>query len=266
MSRLLKVATWNVNSIRSRLERLILFLRRSSVDILCLQELKCTEEQFPWSELSAEGYQSFIFGQKSYNGVAILVKNQWQVDGVSKGFLGGEDLGARYIEIILGKLRIGSVYAVNGQEVGSIAYQNKLLWFKKLQEYLVALNPTESHFILSGDFNVAPTEMDVYSPNNWEGERILVSTEERRAMQQLFNLGFIDSLREHHKKEKIFSWWDYRQLSFPMNKGLRIDLILNTLPMHALCKSHFIDREERKGSKPSDHAPVIAEFDYQILT
>lgn len=255
---MLKVATWNVNSIGVRQERLLAFLAREQPDVLCLQELKCLDEKFPTEAVKSAGYHTVTHGQKTYNGVAILSK--LEPEAVIRGF-GDEvdDPAARFITARVSGVTVMSAYIPNGQEVGSDKYFYKLEWLQRLRGYLDRCHKRDEPLLLTGDFNVAPDDLDVHDPNAWRG-KILCSEAERAALRAVMDFGLTDSFRDKHPGEKVFSWWDYRMLGFPKNLGLRIDLILASGPMAARCQDVRIDRNERKGDKPSDHAPVIGEF------
>ena len=252
------VVTWNVNSINARLDRLLAFLKRESPDYLCLQELKCMDDKYPYEAIQACGYESVVFGQKAYNGVAILAKKPLKV--CARNFSdNNEDQSARFIAITEGDLTIMCAYVPNGQAVGSEKYAYKLDWLARAKQYIQTQHKQSEKIVFVGDFNIAPDDRDVYDPVAWL-EQIHCSYKEREALKSLVSFGFIDTLRIHHDEAKIFSWWDYRELSFVQNKGLRIDLIYATPPMAMRCTGVRVDRDERKGDKPSDHAPVIATF------
>ncbi len=253
-----KIVTWNVNSINARLDRLLAFLGRESPDYLCLQELKCTEDNYPFEAITKVGYQSAVFGQKTYNGVAILTKKPVTVSAKNFGD-GHSDDSARFLSVESDGLTVISAYIPNGQSVGSEKYLYKLEWLSRAKQFLEQNYKQSDKIVLVGDFNVAPDDRDVHDPRAWY-EQILCSTKERQALAALVSFGFVDTLRMHHGDEKIFTWWDYRELSFVKNKGLRIDMIYATPSMAMRCTSVRVDRDERKGEKPSDHAPVIAEF------
>ena len=250
----MKVATWNVNSIRTRLERALRWLEREAPDVLCLQELKYTEENFPFESLSEAGYTSVVHGQKTYNGVAILSRTE--PSDVERGFGDGvEDEQARMISARVAGVRILSLYVPNGSEVGSEKYAYKLEWLQRLREYLErACQPSEP-LLLCGDFNVAPDDLDVAQPENWN-ETVLCHSEVRAALARILDWGLVDSFRQRHPQEVAYTWWDYRNLGFPRNEGLRIDHILTTEPLSRRCVDVVIDRNERKGKQPSDHAPL----------
>ncbi len=253
----MRVASWNINSLRKRQDRLFTWLEANKPDIVCLQETKCPDEQFPVLALQAAGYHSVYHGEKSYNGVAILSKNESRDVRPS---LCDEvvDPQARIIAATVSNIRVFSVYAPNGRAVGSPAYDYKINWYGRLR---ACLSKEESaDLIVCGDFNVAPEDVDVHDPELWRGA-IMCSNGERTAFRQLCEGSLKDTLRLHHKEGGLFSWWDYRMLSFPKNRGLRIDAILASKSLARRCTAAGIDREMRKGKEPSDHAPVWAEFD-----
>ncbi len=253
----MRVASWNINSLRKRQDRLFAWLEATKPDIVCLQETKCPDEQFPVLALQAAGYHSVYHGEKSYNGVAILSKNESRDVRPS---LCDEvvDPQARVIAATVSNIQVFSVYAPNGRAVGSPAYDYKINWYGRLR---ACLSKEESaDLIVCGDFNVAPEDVDVHDPELWRGA-IMCSNGERTAFRQLCEGSLKDTLRLHHKEGGLFSWWDYRMLSFPKNRGLRIDMILAGKSLARRCTAAGIDREMRKGKEPSDHAPVWAEFD-----
>ncbi len=253
----MKIASWNINSLRKREERLLLWLHESGPDVVCLQETKCTDEQFPAAALRDAGYAAVFHGQKSYNGVAILAKEEPRQ--VQMGFCDGvEDAQARIIAATVGDVRVISVYVPNGQAVGSPAYQYKMEWYRRLTSCLRKESALE-RVMVCGDFNVAPNDEDVHDPALWRGA-IMCSEDERAAFRALVDLGMADTLRLHHPEAGIFSWWDYRMLAFPKNRGLRIDAILAGSELTEKCTDAGVARDMRKGKEPSDHAPVWAEF------
>lgn len=254
----LKIASWNINSLRKRQERLLLWLHETNPDIVCLQETKCTDEQFPAESLREAGYAAVFQGQKSYNGVAILAKEEPRE--VRMGFCDEiADDQARVIAAYVGNVRVLSIYAPNGQAVGSPAYLYKLDWYERLTKYLRDREESLERLILCGDFNVAPADEDVHDPALWRGA-IMCSEKERAVFRAVCAAGLTDTLRLHHPESGIFSWWDYRMLSFPKNRGLRIDAILAGSELAMKCSDAGVAREMRKGKDPSDHAPVWAEF------
>ena len=250
----MKVATWNVNSIRTRLDRALRWLEKEAPDVLCLQELKTRDETFPFEPLRQAGYHAAVYGQKTYNGVAILSRSEAQE--VERGFGDGvDDPQARFISARVQGLRVISVYVPNGSEVGSEKYAYKLDWMRRLVDYLERSRDRSEELLLCGDFNVAPDDSDVAQPEQWK-ESVLCHPEMRAALQRIFDWGLVDSFRKHHPQGGVYTWWDYRNLGFPRNNGLRIDHILATEALSRRCVSAAVDRDERKGKQPSDHAPL----------
>ncbi len=253
----MKVVSWNINSLRRRQDRFLAWLETTQPDIVCLQETKCTDEQFPVLDLKAAGYYSAFHGQKSYNGVAIISKTE--VNDVRAAMCDEEDdPQARVIAATIAGVRVYSIYAPNGQAVGSPAYDYKMKWYGRLRNCLQRETRREP-LLVCGDFNVAPKDEDVYDPALWRGA-IMCSDGERQAFEELCGIGLVDTLRLHHPETGLFSWWDYRMLSFPKNRGLRIDAVLTSKSLAKKCIATGIDREMRKGKEPSDHAPIWAEF------
>ncbi len=255
----MKIATWNVNSIRSRLERLLNWLKKMQPDVVCLQEIKVMDEAFPYEPLREAGYYAAVFGQKTYNGVAILARDE--PTNVDHG-LGDdvEDPQARLSAADVTGVRVISAYIPNGQAVGSDKYEYKLAWMGRLRRYLEDRHDPTEPLVLCGDFNVACDDLDVANPEKWAGS-VLCHHTVRDAFEQVRQWGLTDVIRQQHPDGRMYSWWDYRMLAFPKNDGLRIDHILATEPLARCCTSAEIDRDERKGQKPSDHAPVIAAFE-----
>jgi len=253
----MKIVSWNINSLRRRQDRLFAWLEATKPDIVCLQETKCSDDQFPALALQAVGYHSVYHGEKSYNGVAILSRNE--VRDIRPSLCDEViDPQARVVAVTINRLRVYSIYAPNGQAIGSPAYNYKLLWYQRLRNCLSKEQTTA--LVVCGDFNVAPEDVDVHDPGLWRGA-IMCSDGERLAFRQLCEAGFRDTLRLHHKEGGLFSWWDYRMLAFPKNRGLRIDAILASKHLAKTCTAAGIDREMRKGKEASDHAPVWAEFE-----
>ena len=254
----MKIATWNVNSIRARQQRLTDWLAAAQPDVLCLQELKCTDAEFPALELKAAGYHSACHGQRSYNGVAIVSK--YPLAELVRG-LGDElDTHSRLIAATAGPVRIISAYAPNGQAVDSAAFEYKLQWYERLRRFLDARFDPRQPLVLAGDFNVAPEPRDVHDPRLWEGQTMF-TLKEREALKRVVDFGLVDTFRLHHPEDGRFSWWDYRMLAFAKNRGLRIDQLYATAPLAEKCSAADIDRDARKGTQPSDHAPVWAQFE-----
>ena len=254
----MRVVSWNINSLRKRQERLLNWLTSTQPDVVCLQETKCTDEQFPALDLKAAGYEAAFHGQKSYNGVAILSKIEPKE--VRRALCDEEeDPQARVIAATIGGVRVYSIYAPNGQAVGSPAYDYKMRWYDRLRNCLQR-ESSDQQLVVCGDFNVAPRDEDIYDPDLWRGA-IMCSEGERKAFDDLCAIGLVDTLRLHHPETGLFSWWDYRMLSFPKNRGLRIDAILASKSLASRCRAAGIEREMRKGKEPSDHAPVWAAFE-----
>jgi exodeoxyribonuclease-3 len=255
----MKIATWNVNSIRKRLDRVTAWLAEHQPDVLCIQETKVEDPLFPRAELEAAGYQTLYHGQKTYNGVALLGREPLR--NPIKGFGdGGDDGQARFLVAEVGELRVGSVYVPNGQAVGSEKFRYKLAWLARWRRWLSTHGDPTAPLVLCGDFNVAPDDRDVHDPVAWK-DQVLCHPDERAALAEICTWGLSDTFRLHNQDAGHYTWWDYRQLGFPKNLGLRIDFILCSAPLAARCRSVTIDRNARKGKEPSDHAPVIAEFE-----
>ena len=254
----MQIATWNVNSLRVRIDHLRQWLADHPVDLFALQELKLTDEQFPHEDIRALGYAAATFGQKTYNGVAILAREP--PSDVVTGIPEDDDLQRRVIAASIRGLRIVNVYVPNGQSVGSEKYGYKLAWLERLRGYLAAQLTRHARLLVVGDFNIAPEDRDVHDPAAWEGS-VHVSPPEREALARIMALGFTDLFRRFEQPEKTFSWWDYRMGAFRRNHGLRIDLMLASPELTAACTGCAIDRSTRAWERPSDHAPVMAAFD-----
>jgi exodeoxyribonuclease-3 len=255
----MKIATWNVNSIRSRLERVVNWTERVQPDVMCFQEIKTVEDNFPTGEFEKLGYQAAVYGQKSYNGVAILSKDK-PGDALRGMEDDSDDPQARLIAASVRGIRIINCYFPNGGTVGSDKWEFKLEWMKRLRRYLDRHHSPDEKLVLCGDTNVAVDEKDVANPEKW-ADSVLCAEPARRALSDISDWGLVDVFRQKHPDGGIYSWWDYRQLSFPKNDGLRLDYVFATEELAQLCASAEIDRNERKGSKPSDHAPVVVEFE-----
>lgn len=253
----MRLATWNVNSLKVRLPQVLDWLAANPVDVLCLQETKQQDEDFPQAELEAAGYRSVYSGQKTYNGVAIL--SRVPVSDVQMGIPGFADEQKRVIAATCGGIRIVNVYIPNGQSIDSDKYQYKLGWLAALHDWLQQELVRHPKLALLGDYNIAPEDRDVHDPKAWEGN-VLVSEPEREQFRRLVALGLRDSFRLFEQEEKSFSWWDYRMMGFRRNHGLRIDHILISEPLVAQCKSCVIDKAPRKLERPSDHTPVVVEI------
>ena len=253
----MKIATWNVNSLKVRLPQVLDWLAANESDVLCLQETKLTDENFPADEITAAGYHVVFSGQKTYNGVAII--STAEASDVITDVPGLDDPQRRILGVTINGVRILNLYVVNGQEVGSEKFAHKLHWLEKVRDYIAGQLKLHDHFVTVGDFNIAPDDRDVHDPEAWH-ERILCSTPERQALQRIVGLGLCDVFRKFPQEENSFSWWDYRAAGFRRNMGLRIDLILASQALAEHCISCTIDKEPRSLERPSDHAPVIAEF------
>lgn len=254
----MKLATWNINSLKVRLSHVTDWLAANQPDVLCLQETKVTDDKFPSAELRAAGYQSVFCGQPSYNGVAILSK--LPATDVVCAIPNHPDEQKRVIAATADGVRIVCAYIPNGQTVDSPKYQYKLQWLTALNAWLMFELGRHPKLALLGDYNIAPEDRDVCDPAGWEGN-VMVSPAERRAFHDLLDLGLTDSFRMFEQPEKSYTWWDYRMLGFQRNQGLRIDHILLTPELAAACRSCVIDRAARKQERPSDHAPVMAEIE-----
>lgn len=251
LDRGMTITTWNVNSVRARLERMLLWLDAHEPDVLCLQELKCVEDEVPHAELARRGYQVAAYGQKTYNGV--LIASRAPMSDVQKAIPWPEDPQARGISAVINGIRIVNLYVVNGQEVGSEKYAYKLEWLGRLRDRL-GEHAGES-MVVCGDYNIAPDDRDVHDPAYWNG-KILCSDAERTAFTSLLGLGLTDAYRARHAEGGRFSWWDYRGNGFERNLGLRIDHHLVTADVLARTTEVSIDTEERSRANASDHAPV----------
>jgi exodeoxyribonuclease-3 len=253
----MKIATWNVNSLKVRLPQVLDWLAVADPDVLCLQETKLTDENFPADAIESAGYHVVYSGQKTYNGVAIISKGN--IGDVVTDIPGLDDPQRRILGASIGGVRILNLYVVNGQEVGSVKFEYKLQWLRKVADYIQDQLKSHERFVTLGDFNIAPEDRDVYDPKAWH-EHILCSTPERQALQGIIDLGLTDVFRHFDQEEGSFSWWDYRAAAFRRNMGLRIDLILASKALTDTCTVCTIDREPRRQERPSDHAPVLAEF------
>lgn len=251
----MKIACWNINSLKVRLPHVLQWLKDHPVDVLCLQETKLTDDKFPIAEIEAAGYNVVFSGQKTYNGVAILARHP--ISEVVKNNPFFDDEQQRLLTATVQNTRIICAYMPNGQAPDSDKFQYKLAWLTALQTWLVEQHKNYPDLALLGDFNIAPEDRDVHNPAAWEGQN-LVSPQERAAYQAMLALPLVDSFRLFDQAEKSYSWWDYRALGFQLNKGLRIDHILLSPSLAARCQSCVIDRATRKWEQPSDHAPVIA--------
>jgi exodeoxyribonuclease III len=252
------IATWNINSVRARKERLLAWLEQRRPDVLCLQETKVVDAEFPALDLEKVGYRAVCFGQKTYNGVAILSRHE--IAEVSFGLGDGvDDPQCRLLSARIAGVRVVSAYVPNGGEVDSDKYAYKLAWLSRLRAWLGRVSAASEPLALCGDFNVAPRDEDVADPQAWQ-QSVLCHPTARQALVEVMAWGLGDVFAAKHPEGGVYSWWDYRMLAFPRNQGLRLDLILATACLAARCDEAWIDREARKGKQPSDHAPVLASF------
>jgi exodeoxyribonuclease-3 len=253
----MKLATWNVNSLRARLPRVTAWLAANAPDVACLQETKVEDDAFPRAELEGLGYEIAFHGQRTYNGVAILSK-VGPIEHVARGFDDGvEDPAARFLAATVAGVRVACVYVPNGQAPGSDKFRYKLEWYARLRRWLERHASPGEPWAICGDYNVAPEDRDVQFPDKWR-DAIHCTADERAALANLRAWGVDDVFRRHVADGGHYSWWDYRQLAFPKNNGLRIDHVLATSALRSTAAS--IDRNERKGKEPSDHAPVVVEL------
>ena len=253
----MKIATWNVNSLNVRLPHVLDWLAAQEADVLALQETKLTDDKFPHAEIAAAGYEAAFAGQKTYNGVAILSREQPR--DVRTDIANLDDSDRRIMIATVGDVRVINLYVVNGQDVGSEKYEHKLRWLDAVTAHVAGELEASERVVVLGDFNIAPEDRDVHDPEQWR-ERILCSTPERHALARLLDTGLEDVFRRFQQPEGAFSWWDYRAGAFRRNIGLRIDLILASPGVAERCTASYIDKSPRKLKRPSDHTPVVAEF------
>lgn len=258
---MLKIATWNVNSLNVRLPHVLDWLNRVEPDIIALQETKVIDEKFPLSEIQASGYHAIFSGQKAYNGVALLSRQEGSEIITDLPHL--DDPQRRVLGVTYNKLQVLNVYVPNGAAVDSDKYQYKLNWLKHLQDYVRESLNHYPYLIVLGDFNIAYEDRDVHDPIAWEG-CVLVSPSERTALQNLLGLGLHDTFRLFEQTPESFSWWDYRASAFQCNHGVRIDLILASTSLSSYCTTCVIDKAPRRLERPSDHVPVMATFNISL--
>ncbi len=258
----MRIATWNVNSVTARLPRLLTWLESSGTDVLCVQETKCGEELFPADELRELGYESAVNADGRWNGVALV--SRIGLEEVVKGLPGGPDYAGvrepRAVSATCDGVRVWSVYVPNGREPGHDHYDYKLRWLAALKVAVAKDAAGERPFAVLGDFNIAPTDDDVWDPSFFEG-MTHVTASERAALELLRETGLLDVVPRPLKYDHPFTYWDYRQLCFPKNRGMRIDLVYGNEPFATSVKDSYVDREERKGKGASDHAPVVVDLD-----
>ena len=251
----MRLATWNVNSLKVRLPQVLQWLTENPVDALCLQETKLTDDKFPAAELAAAGYQAVWTGQKTYNGVAILSRHA--MSDIVKNNPRFADEQQRLIAATINGIRVVCAYFPNGQSLDSDKYQYKLRWLDALHDWLADELKAHEKLALLGDYNIAPEDRDVHDPAAWQGQ-VLVSEPERAVFRRLQDLGLKDAFRLFEQPEKLYSWWDYRMMAFRRNMGLRIDHILLSPARASQCTECVIDKIPRKWEQPSDHTPVVA--------
>ena len=260
---MLKIASWNVNSIRVRLPQILDWLTEHTPTMLALQETKTVDESFPVEDFQQAGYHSYYTGQKTFNGVAILSREPTEV--IATALPDWEDPQKRLLAVRQQNLCLVNVYVPMGTALDSPKYTYKLEWLQRLQEFLPTLYTTCPHLVLVGDINIAPADEDVHDPAAWEGG-VLVSAAERQAFQQLLGSGLKDCFRLFTQPPQTFTWWDYRANSYRRKRGLRIDHILARDHSSQHCSGCYTDENPRKSPRPSDHCPVVAEFDVRLLT
>jgi len=257
----MKIATWNINSLTVRLPQVLDWLAANPVDVLCLQELKLSDDKFPLQALEAAGYQCAVFGQKTYNGVAILSRTPAR--NIVKNIVGFTDEQSRVIaatvDMPAGEVRVVNGYFVNGQSPGSEKFEYKMKWLEGLHDWLRKELTEHPHLVLLGDFNITADDRDSYDPEGLR-ETIHHTSQERQHFQALIELGLTDAFRMFDQPEKSYSWWDYREFAFRRNRGLRIDHILVSEALKPLVRSCVIDKLPRKNERPSDHVPVVLEL------
>jgi len=253
----MRIVTWNVNSIRARLPRVLPWLEQHKPEVVCLQETKCLDEVFPREPIEELGYNIECYGQKTYNGVAILSKGR--LEDVERGLPGDpDDTEARVIAATAGDVRVIDAYVVNGREVGHPKYDYKLAWLGRLRDYAKAqLDAGYEKLVVTGDFNVTFDDRDVYDPEKWR-DKILCSAPEREALGGLVKLGLADAFRKFTDEGGHYTWWDFRTRGFQQGNGLRIDHFLMSPAALDTCTAVEVDKEARDGKGPSDHAPVVA--------
>jgi len=263
----MKIATWNVNSVKARLEPALAWLKAANPDTVCLQEIKCTDENFPAETFAALGYNCAVHGQKSYNGVAILSKRPIEdvTPRLPVGEGGGDDDDhARYLEAVVtgerGSLRVASIYAPNGNPIGTEKFTYKLAWLDRLKRHAGRLLALEEPVALMGDYNIIPEDKDVHDPKLWRGDA-LFQPESRAALRRIEHLGYTDAFRARHSEAGHYTFWDYQAGAWRRNNGIRIDHILLSPQAADRLKSCDIDKYVRAGDKPSDHVPVCCELD-----
>lgn len=258
----MKIASWNVNSLNVRLPQVEKWLSTEKPDILALQETKLPDERFPKENLERLGYEALYSGQKTYNGVALIIRAGLEVKDVLTDIPGLDDYQRRILAADINGIRVMNLYVVNGQEVGSDKYSYKMEWLRRVRDFIQSDMVNRNNYVVLGDFNIAPTDEDVHDPELWR-DKILCSKQERTALEEIISLGFVDTFRKFEQPDGSFSWWDYRAAGFRRNLGLRIDLILANQSLADNCTGSWVDRVPRAWERPSDHAPVVSQFDLE---
>jgi exodeoxyribonuclease-3 len=253
----MKIATWNINSLRVRLPHVQRWLEQTNVDVLAVQEIKMENSNFPQDAFTQLGYHCQVNGQKTYNGVAII--SRFAIEAVEMALPNFLDEQRRVIAATINNIRIINLYVPNGEAVDSPKYHYKLAWLQALHDYLIDQLKQHEKVVVLGDINIAPEDQDVHDPERWRGQ-VLFSESERHMLQKIIQIGFKDSFRLFPQAPKLFSWWDYRAVAFRRNAGLRIDHIFLNEKLAVACQSCVIDKEPRRWEQPSDHAPVVAEL------
>ena len=253
----MKIASWNVNSLKVRLPQVLDWMEHQRPDVLGLQETKLTDDKFPIEAIEEAGYRVAFAGQPTYNGVALIAREQ-PLDVITE-IPGFPDEQRRVIAGTIGRVRVINLYVVNGKEVGSDKYEYKLRWLEAVNRWIADELTRHDKLVVMGDFNIAPDDRDVHDPEAWH-EKILCSSPEREALGRMLDLGLHDSFRLFEQPEATFSWWDYRAAAFRRGLGLRIDLVLCSDALKMACATSYVDKEPRRNERPSDHAPVVAEF------
>ncbi len=263
---IMKIVTWNVNSLRARLPSILRYLDEYAPDVVLFQEIKMLTEMFPHDVFEERGYSTHAFGQKTYNGVAIIAKGN--IEDPQDNVPTFEDVQARYTEAYIdGKVKVASVYVPNGEDLGTEKYAYKLRFLEAFESHLQDLLKEDVPLCIGGDFNIAPGDADVYDPKRWNEKRILCSPPEREAYQRLLSLGYIDALdvlnpsEDNTPRPEIFTWWDYRTRGWDRGHGLRIDHLLLNSQGHQLLKDGGVHRDIRGWERPSDHGPVWIKLD-----
>ncbi len=253
----MKIATWNINSLKIRLPQVLDWLAENQPDVLCLQETKLQDENFPLPAIAAAGYQTIYSGQKTYNGVALLSKKCGSE--IVTAIPGLDDPQKRVLAAVYDDVRVICIYVPNGESLESEKYQYKLKWLAALNSWLQDMLSKHQKLVLLGDFNIAPEKCDVHNPELWDGQ-VLFSLPEREAFREILKLGLLDSFRLFEQPEKSYTWWDYRMMAFRRNMGLRIDHILLSSELAKICTACVIDKATRRLERPSDHVPVMVEL------